>query len=190
MAKDGTLRGNSVGNPALAGGKRSPLVDKIAKGKERYAQVLDIPELPVEYLGDLEELEAEELPPFDTFMTVTQKNGIELCSKAIYKKTCEWLRKCGGLKYVNPVLIMQYSQLVARWIQTDLLLSEKGLLAKHATTGQPTTSPYVAQGLKYLSHANVAWGIIFAIVRENCSVKYSSITPQDEAMEMLLSMKG
>ena len=188
MARDGTLRGNTPGNPRGAGRKRKPLADRIAEGKENRAIIMHGPG-ELSELNELEELEAEEMPPFDEFMSAPQKVGIELCSKAVAEQTNRWLKERGCLHLVNPILVMQYAQLIARWIQTDLLSSEKGLLAKHPTTGMPTTSPYVSEGLNFLRQANVAWATIYQIVRENCSAAYTGSTPQDEAMERLLSMK-
>ncbi|GHU70100.1 hypothetical protein FACS1894184_15100 [Clostridia bacterium] len=189
MAKDGTLRGNAPGNSRGAGRKRKPLTDRIAEGKENLSFVIQTP-ADVAILDEPDELTAEEMPPFDQFMTAVQRTGTELCSKMIAEQTNRWLKARGCLHLVNPVLVMQYSQLVARWIQTDLLISDKGLLAKHPTTGAPTTSPYVSEGLNYLRQANVAWATIYQIVRENCSTPYSGNTPQEDAMEVLLQMRS
>jgi hypothetical protein len=60
MAKDGTNRGNTPGNPRGSGRKRVPLVDRISTGKEKLASVLSFPD-PT----DLPIYEGVTVPPID-----------------------------------------------------------------------------------------------------------------------------
>ena len=50
-------------------------------------------------------------------------------------------------------------------------------------------SPYVAMSQNYMAQTNRLWYEIYQIVKENCSTGYTGVTPQDDVMERLLTMK-
>lgn len=74
----------------------------------------------------------------------------------------------------------------ARWIQCEEALSEYGFLAKHPTTGQAITSPYVSMSQSYMKQATQQWSLIYEIVKANCTVDFDGAKPYADAMELLL----
>ena len=66
------------------------------------------------------------------------------------------------------------------------ILSKFGLLAKHPTTGEPTTSPFVKMSNDYAKQATQMWSQIYAIVKENNAKGHIGLTAQSEAMDRLL----
>ena len=90
---------------------------------------------------------------------------------------------------VNNQLIEQYAMSVSRWIQCEEAISEFGFLAKHPTTGNAIASPYVSMSTQYMKQANQIWYQIYQVVKENCSVEYSSTSPHDNVMERLLNQR-
>ena len=180
MAKDGTTRGGArVGS----GAKKKAISEKIASGNPggRKLGVLDIPET----VGAAE-LEGVDMPPVKDYLSAKQRNGDELCAAEIFRSTWVWLKKLGCEKLVNPQLIEQYAMSVARWIQCEEAVTAFGFLGKHPTSNAPIQSPYVAMSQNYMKQTNIAWGQIFQIVKENCTVDYSGPDPQEDAMERLL----
>jgi hypothetical protein len=184
MARDGTLRGNTPGNPRGAGRKRKPLADKIAEGSADCAQIISLPDLP-----EPPDLESDDMPPFDDFMSAPQKVGVELKAKDVAEQTWRWLKARGCANLINPMQLEEYAMCIARWIQCEMIISDKGFLAKHPTTGNPVTSPYVTAAQNFMRQANSIWFMIFQVVRENCSVAFTNISPQGDAMERLLQMR-
>ena len=88
MAKDGTNRGGArVG----AGRKPKALSEKIHEGKN--ASVVQLPEAP--------ELQGASMPPVKYYMTITQKNGIDLDAKEVYEETWNWLKEVVYTKVRN-----------------------------------------------------------------------------------------
>lgn len=173
MAKDGTMRGGA--RPG-SGPKRKALTEKISAGKA--ATVIDLP--------DASELVGVEMPAVKEYMKAAQKNGDDLCAEEIFRETWEWLAKVGCTEHVNIQLVNQYAMSVARQIQCEQAISEYGFLAKHPTTGAACQSPYVAMLQQFTKQANQSWYQIYQIVRENCSIEYVGVTPQDDVMERLL----
>ena len=176
MAKDGTNRG---GQRVGAGRKSKALTDKIANGKVNGAMVLPEPT----------EIEGADVPPIKEYLKAEQKNGKDLCAEDIYKETWQWLKERGCEMLVNNQLIEQYAMSVSRWIQCEECISEYGFLAKHPTTGNAIASPYVSMSQTYMKQVNQTWYQIYQIVKENCSVEYGGMTPQDNLMERLLSTR-
>ncbi len=173
MAKDGTNRGGArVG----AGRKKKALVDKVMEGKTGNLKVLPTPE----------DLQGETMPPVKEFMKARQRNGKDLCAAEVYEATWNWLNEKGCAALVNPTLLEQYAMSVSRWIQCEEVLSEYGFLSKHPTTGAAIASPYVAMSQQYMKQVNQTWYQIYQIVKENCSVDYQGVNPQDDVMERLL----
>ena len=177
MAKDGTNRG---GPRPGTGPKRKPLAEKIQDGKGNKAPVLsnDLP--------NPAELNGEDIPPVKDYLKKKQKNGSDLCAEEIFRETWLWLKARGCEKLVSTQLIEQYAMSVARWIQCEEAISEFGHLAKHPTTGNAISSPYVSMSRDYKKQVNADWFQIYQIVRENCSVEYGGANPQDDVMERLL----
>lgn len=175
MAKDGTNRG---GPRPGTGPKRKSLLDKINEGKADDATVL--PE-PAEFTG-------EDVPPVKSYLRAAQKNGKDFMASEVFAETYRWLKSIGCERLVNNQLIEQYAMSVSRWIQCEEAVSEYGFLAKHPTTGNAIASPYVSMSRDYLKQVNASWFAIYQIVKDNCSVDYSS-TPQDDIMERLLSSR-
>ncbi len=176
MAKDGTNRG---GQRVGAGRKSKALTDKIANGKVNGTMVLPEPT----------EIEGADVPPIKEYLKAEQKNGKDLCAEDIYKETWHWLKERGCEMLVNNQLIEQYAMSVSRWIQCEECISEYGFLAKHPTTGNAIASPYVSMSQTYMKQVNQTWYQIYQIVKENCSVEYGGMTPQDNLMERLLSTR-
>lgn len=176
MAKDGTMRG---GQRVGAGRKSKALVDKIADGRLNGAMILPEPT----------DIEGVDVPPVKEYLRAAQKNGKDLCAEEVYKETWNWLKARGCEMLVNNQLIEQYAMSVSRWIQCEEAISEFGFLAKHPTTGNAIASPYVSMSTQYMKQANQIWYQIYQVVKENCSVEYSSTSPHDNVMERLLNQR-
>lgn len=180
MAKDGTNRGGArVG----AGAKKKPLTDKIADGNPGGRK------LTVMEFQDTADLKGQAMPEPNKMLEAIQKDGKTLVASEIYKSTWQWLNERGCAVLVSPQLLERYAMSVARWIQCEEAVTEYGFLAKHPTTGNAIQSPYVAMGQNYMNQTNRLWMEIFQIVKENCTGEYSSINPQDDVMERLLSAR-
>ncbi len=137
---------------------------------------------------DLPELEGVDVPPVDEYLRSQQKCGKSLRAEHIFEQTMKWLKdiKCAGA--VSKQLVEQYAMSVARWIQTEELISETGFLAKHPTTGQAIASPYVLMSQNYMKQVNQLWCQIYQIVKERCSEGILEET--DDPMERLLRERG
>ena len=170
MAKDGTNRGGArIG----AGKKSKSLSDKILEGQVAKFEVADTDE-------------SFEPPPPKDYLTAEQKDGSQLCSKQIYQETYRWLKSVGCEKIVAKQLIENYSMTMARHVQCENILSKFGLLAKHPTTGEPTTSPFVKMSIDYMKQASQLWYQIYSVVKENNAKGQFGLTAQSETMDMLL----
>lgn len=170
MSKDGTMRG---GARAGAGRKPKSLQEKILDGQVANFRV------------DTNFNETFEPAPPKDYLLAEQKGGGALCSELVYKETYQWLKSVGCEKVVTKQLVEDYSLAVARKIQCEEILSKFGLLAKHPTTGEPTTSPFVKMGNDYAKQATQFWCQIYAIVKEN-SAKGQLLMLQSETMDNLL----
>ncbi len=176
MAKDGTRRG---GARLGSGKKKKALTEVMLEG--RKATIVDLPS-PTEITG-------EDMPPIKEFMKAKQKNGEELVATSVYKETWSWLKERGCTEIINVQLIEQYAMSVSRWIQCEEAISEFGMLAKHPTTGNAITSPYVTMSQAYMKQVNQTWFQIFQIVKENSTSDFGGLNPQDDVMERLLSAR-
>ena len=171
MAKDGTQRGGArIG----AGRKSNSLKEK------------SFDEQIVNFKVDNDFHTEIEMPPPKEYLTAEQKGGGRLCSEEIYKETYKWLKSVGCEKIVTKQLIENYALTMARHIQCEKLLSQFGMLAKHPTTGEPTTSPFVKMSIDYMKQASQIWYQIYAVVKENSAKGQVGLTPQSETMERLL----
>ncbi|MGN0114130.1 MAG: P27 family phage terminase small subunit [Acutalibacteraceae bacterium] len=108
------------------------------------------------------------------------------CGEKIPNEILRALKECGCEKLVNQNLIEQYAMSYARYIQCEQAISEYGLLAKHPTTNQPISSPFVTMSNSYQNKANQIWAQIYQVVKENCSTEYSANNPHEDMMERLL----
>lgn len=176
MAKDGTARG---GTRVGAGRKTKALADKIVDGRLNGAMVLPDPV----------DMDGADMPPIKSFLRATQKNGRNMCAEEVYKDTWKWLKARGCESLVNSQLIEQYAMSVSRWIQCEEAISEYGFLAKHPTTGNAISSPYVSMSRDYMKQVNQCWYQIYQIVKENCAVEFGGASPQDDLMERLLTAR-
>lgn len=180
MAKDGTNRGGSrIGS----GQKKKALAEKLLEGNPGRRK------LTVVEFKEASRLEGQTMPQPRQLLSAVQKDGSNLVAAEIYEKTWQWLveRKCAHL--VSPLLLERYAMSVARWIQCEEAVTEYGFLAKHPTTGNAIHSPYVAMSQAFMSQTNRLWTEIYQIVKENCTSEYNGASPQDDAMERLLSAR-
>ena len=176
MAKDGTNRG---GIRIGAGRKPKSVEEKFLDGQlDRHVSELEINDNPL--------LEDFTPPPPKDYLLADQKGGIKLCSEQIYQETYRWLKSVGCAGLVTKQLVENYSMAMARNIQCENILSEFGLLAKHPTTGEPTTSPFVKMSIDYMKQANQLWYQIYAVVKEHNAKGQIGLTSQSEAMDKLL----
>lgn len=165
-----------------SGRKKRPIADKIIEGNRGHEQLtkIELPEL------ESADIHGDDMPPVSEYLKRMTKNTTENLAPQIFTDTWKWLRerKCEHL--VKREMIEQYALYIARWLQCEEGINTFGLLAKHPTTNAPIASPYVQMGLNFLKQANVLWGQIFQIVKENCTEPLSGNTPNDDVMERLL----
>lgn len=84
--------------------------------------------------------------------------------------------------------IQRISIFVRSFGQCEEAVSQYGFLAKKLT-GTVISSPYVTMGREYMKQANTAWYQIYQVVKENCTVEFNGLTPQDDVMERLLRVR-
>ena len=187
MAKDGTTRG---GRRVRSGTKPEPLVDKIQKG--RSARVMEFPvnNLPIsDDMGYVADLDGADMPEPSAYLSAMQRDGQPLGADIIYRETVRWLKDRGCDRLVNNRLVESYSEAFARYIQCSEAVSSYGLLGKHPTTKAPIASPFVQMMLAFQKQANLLWYEIFDVVKQNSTTAFEG-DPQDDAMEMLLRLRG
>lgn len=168
MAKDGTKRGGArIG----AGRKKKSLEEKLLEGQVLSPELLNL------------EPSAFEIPPPKEYISAEQKTG-RFYAETVYRETFSWLKSCSCAELVTPQLVEDYAQTIARHIQAEEILTRAGLLAKHPTTGEPTTSPFVKISLDYLKAANQLWLQIYQIVKENSTT--AGAGSSSDTMELIL----
>lgn len=170
MAKDGTRRGGA--RPG-AGRKPKPLAEKLKEGRRAEAMLQ-----PAELAG-------VDMPPIREYLTETQRDGTELCTKEIYEDTYRWLRSMKCENFVSRQLVEQYAMTMARWIHCEQTISRLGYIAKHPTTGAAISSPYVKMAMDYSRQGVTIGNEIQQIVKENCPSEVVN-NPNDDVMEILL----
>ena len=170
-----------------AGRKRKPLAEKILYAGNGHHKItkLKVPQAPKPT-----DLEGEDMPPVAEYLKRNTKNTIEKLAPQIFENTWRWLKERGCENFVVKELIEQYALYLARTIQCEEGVDMFGLLAKHPTTGSPIASPYTSMGISYSKQANILWGQIFQIVKENSSVAVDGRNPNDDIMVRLLRGKG
>ena len=134
-------------------------------------------------------LEGEDMPPVAEYLKRNTKNTTEKLAPQIFENTWRWLKERECEKLVVKELIEQYALYLARAIQCEEGVDMFGLLAKHPTNGSPVASPYTSMGIGYAKQANILWGQIFQIVKENSSMTVGKQNPNDMMMERLLSAR-
>lgn len=137
---------------------------------------------------DVPDLEGVDVPPVDEYLRQEQKCGRSLKADFILDQTMLWLREIKCEYIVSRQLVEQYAMSVARWIQTEEMISQYGFLAKHPTTGAAIASPYVKMSQDYMKQVNSTWYQIYQIVREN--VGDCLADNSDDPMERLLRLRG
>lgn len=140
------------------------------------------------YDDDVSDLEGVNVPPVDEYLRQEQKCGKPLKADHILEQTVKWLREIKCENIVSRQLIEEYAMSVARWIQTEELISQFGFLAKHPTTGAAIASPYVKMSQDYMKQVNQTWYQIYQIVKDNAGDSIANNS--DDPMERLLQMRG
>jgi hypothetical protein len=164
-----------------AGAKKKAIGDKIESGSHN-TNVLNLP------IIETFEIPMQEMPKLRDYMRQEQKGGNPLHSEEIYKETWEWLarRRCDSV--ISPMLVENYAQSFARWIQAEELVSTYGFITK-GNGGNPKLSPFINMAHAYHRQLMSDWMLIWQTVRENFSAKYDS-NPHDDLMERLLASKS
>lgn len=170
-------------SPGTGGRPKKALADKIAEGNPGKRK------LTVIGFENTADLEGQPMPKPSAMLSATQKDGKALIAADVYEATWNWLAERNCATLVSPQLLERYAMSVARWIQCEEAVTEYGFLAKHPTTGNAMQSPYVAMSQNYMAQTNRLWLEIYQIVKENCASEYGGATPQDDAMERLLSAR-
>lgn len=174
-----------------SGRKRSPLAKKVLYASNGHHKITKLkePEQKEFTNNSKKDISGNDMPSVSDYLKKMTKNTNENIAPEIYQKTWKWLKARGCEQFVKEELIEQYSLYIARWVQCEEGINAYGLLAKHPTTGSPIASPYVAMGLNFLKQANIIWGQIFQIVKENSSVVAEGSNPNDDIMLQLLKGK-
>lgn len=167
--------------PGTGGRPRKAVVERLAEDNRAYKPIKIIP-APSTYEG-------MDIPEPSKYIKVKQKNGESLYAEEIYNNTWGWLVECKCDHLFVPAVVEEYAMSFARWIQCEEAISEYGFLAKHPTTGQAITSPYVSMSQSYMKQTTQQWSLIYEIVKANCTVNFDRATPYEDAMEILLKSR-
>ena len=117
-------------------------------------------------------------------------SGDHFYAATIREETYAWLKTMGCETLIPEHLIDQYAMEKARWIQAEEGLSKFGLVGADPKTKAPITNKYIDVSEKFQKLANSTFYLIYQIVKENASVKYTGSDPQDDIMEGLLRQKA
>ena len=169
--------------PGQGGRPPKPLAEKVLDGNPGKRK------LTVVEFHDAAEFQGTEMPQPSAMLSAVQKDGTILQAGEIYKTTWNWLDKRGCALLVSPQVLERYSMMAARWIHCEEIITKTGYLAKHPTTSMAIQSPYVAMSQNYMAQTNRLWYEIFQVVKENCTADYTSVNPQDDVMERLLTAR-
>ena len=155
--------------PGTGGRPKKALIDNLADGNpgKRPLTVLD---------ENLNHKTQDLTPP-----EYLQETGIR-----IFNQLVDWLKPTGCLGYINPEHIAEYALCKQRWLDC-IKWNNQNLLAKHPTTGQPMTSPYVSMEQQFLKLADEVYAKIWDIVKENSTTNFRENNPNDDVMEALLT---
>ena len=180
MAKDGTARG---GTRIGSGRKGKTLSTRIIEGNFSTEKISTAkkdfePPTPKKYIDSKQK---------KGYTSEDSNLDEKTYARQIYEKTYAFLKDYGCENLVPEQLVESYSQMTARHIQCEELLTQRGLLAPHPTTGEPSTSPFVKMSLDYLKSANQLWYQIYQVVKENSTGDIPNSA--DDTMEGLLRIK-
>ena len=175
MAKDGTMR-RGTGQRTSPGKK--PLAEKIRDGQA--SRSLDLP-------TDRKSFKVS-IP--DYMKTEQFETSPQLLAEKVAKKTWDWLKQNNLEWKINGDLVDFYAMSVARWIQCEEMISKNGLLGKHPTTGNETTSPYVSMSREYMRQIQATWYNINRFVEDNAENAPLGKNPNEDLMEKLLLSQG
>lgn len=170
------------GKRVNSGRKKKPLAEKLLDGNpgRKPLQVMEFPD-GTQMIGELVAPE---------FLADAVKNSEKWPSAdKIFNNIAMWLERTGCLAMIAPDLITDYSLLKARWLECEAMIMNHGLLARHPITKQPIATPFVRMGIDYLKAADVAWSRIWDVVAQNSLKDFNGISPNDDVMERLLTMK-
>lgn len=167
--------------PGTGGRPRKAVSERLTEGNCGYKPIKIIP-APSTYEG-------VDVPEPSKYIKAKQKNGELLYAEEIYNNTWGWLVECKCDHLFVPAIVEEYAMSFARWIQCEEAISEYGFLAKHPTTGQAITSPYVSMSQSYMKQTTQQWSLIYEIVKANCTVNFDRATPYEVAMEILLKRR-
>jgi hypothetical protein len=181
MPRKSNNTGGVGGKRPGAGRKPKAVAEKAKNGNPggRKLTVLDIPDM-----------EGAEMPKPDSILSATQKDGTTLKAAEIYEAVWELLKRWKATGYVSHLAIEQFAMCRARWLQCEEMTNELGFLSRHPTTNKPITSPFINIGINYLNQATRQWDAILQTVKENCSVDFTGINPEDELEKILTQRKG
>jgi len=176
LAKDGTARGNRAGNMTQAG--RKPAGAKAMPG------------FPAPKTTDVPEDLLESLPGF---MSAAQKMGGALLAPQVYCDTVAWLDDRGCRGAVSEIMLQQYAQACARWIQLETMLSENGFLVTNTGSGggkKVVQSPFLVALQNQLKIVNMTWYPIYQAVRETAAARYGGLDEDEESLDLLSNPYG
>jgi len=178
MAKDGTMR-RGTGQRTSPGKK--PLAEKIRDGQA--SRSLDI------------ELDSDRKSTFKVvipgYMKTQQfEDSPDLLAEKAANEVWNWLKQNNLEWKINPQLVNFYAMSVARWIQCEEMISKNGLLGKHPTTGNETTSPFVSMSREYMRQIQATWYNINRFVQDNAENAPIGKNPNEDMMERLLLSQG
>ena len=178
MAKDGTIRG---GSRARSGPGKKPLAEKIQDGQASRSLDLGLD-------SDRKSSFKIEIP---FYMKSEQfETSPQLLAEQAAKEVWNWLKQNNLEWKINPQLVNFYAMSVARWIQCEEMISRKGLLGKHPTTGNDTTSPFVSMSREYMRQIQATWYNINRFVQDNAENAPIGKNPNEDMMERLLLSQG
>lgn len=169
-----------------AGRKRKPLADKILEANNGNRKITKLKKTKID--DNMSDLPAEDTPSPAEYLKRETKNMEEKHAVQIFENTWKWLKERGCEDFVVKELIEQYAINLARSIQCENAVDSFGMLAKHPTTGMPQVSSFASLAITYAKQANIYWGQIFQIVKENSSVAVDKRNPNDDMMERLLTL--
>lgn len=114
-----------------------------------------------------------------------QAVGVRLEAARVQKELYNYLAGLNVAQAVPPELINHFALTAARWIQCERMISAKGFLAAHPTTGADCVSPYVSIAQGYQRQLNTIWLQLAAIIKEQAGSGFASA--EDNIMAALFN---
>ena len=109
----------------------------------------------------------------------------EPTSQDIWNETVAFLETTGCLHMIKPLLIEQYSLLLAKFFEAERIISKAVLVYDDEKRDNIREHPAVDVSHKYLRMAQMVWDKIWAIVQQNSEKSYNS-NSHDDLMSGLL----